>query len=73
MVTKLERLDIPELKLVYELSDNLRAEELAAANRYTKTSLTRMRKITLDISKNCDIIRRKALTMRKGGVANADG
>jgi hypothetical protein len=73
MVTKLERLNIPELQEVYTLADHLRAEELNAANNYSKAALRRMRKTALALSKNCVIIRKKAMTMYRGGITNVDG
>ena len=61
---RLERLEIESLKTIYKLVDQLRSDEIVAANRGTKISLTRMRKTASEISKQCKLLRQELLSRR---------
>lgn len=61
---RLKRLNIESLQTLYKLVDQLRSDEIVAANRGTKISLTRMRKTASEISKQCKLLRQELLSRR---------
>lgn len=63
----LKRLDIPELQKLYDEVESLRSNELVAAEKETKASLTRMRKHLSNIQKLCMKVRKQVLEIRENG------
>lgn len=57
----LPRLEIPELKQVYVLCDQVLKEELTYAQHNTKASATRLRKALMSLSKSAKAARQKLL------------
>lgn len=65
--SKLKRLDCEALHQIYELVDQVRGDELAAAHKGTKAAFTRMRVQLSEVSKLCKQVRKHLLKMRNGG------
>ena len=66
-MNNLKRLDIAELRELHAVVEELRSEELVAAEKGTKICLTRMRNHLSIISKLCTKVRKELLEIRKNG------
>lgn len=66
MTENLERLDIEPLKKLYDLVEEIKSDEIVAANKGHKTAYTRMRTKLSEVSKLCKDARKEILEARDG-------
>lgn len=66
VIEEVERLECDALHDIYELVEQMRGDELAAAQRQTKVAFTRLRGKLAQIAKLCKTARKEFLIMRDG-------
>ena len=66
-VIKLEHVDSPALTTLYNLVEELKAEDLRTAKRKVKAGATRLRKILMQIDHQCKAARKDLIGMVHDG------